>query len=112
MALQQLVGTLGTPEGEFIAMLCADDDTPRDIALYWSRDNGPSGGVLALATLEADGMHLVPMVPYRRLTNGAVVPAEPPLTEQESAWVAGTRATLRITPEGYAGQWTGPNDAK
>jgi hypothetical protein len=113
MALQQLIGSLSSPDGDFTALLSVDDDTPNDAALCWTREEATAGGVLMRVTAEPSGnLHLTPIVTYRRLPNGAVVPTAPPLTEEETAFVAGTRATLRVVPGGYAGEWSGSDNAK
>lgn len=112
MPLQQFFGTIETPQGECGAMLCADEDSPRDMVLYWTPQGSPARGISTRANAEPDGIELVPLWPYRALSNGAVVPAVGSLTDEEAAWIAGVRARLRRTERGYEGEWTGPDQAR
>ena len=101
----QLFGSIDTAEETAQAMLCMDIDRTGEVMLHWWGEKTAPSGALLRFIRKGDGViELAPIAVYKTGDSGGLW--LPKLSESESEYVQGFRATLIEKDESLDGEWT------
>ncbi len=108
MNLQQF-GVLETEVGPAYAMLCIDQDRPRELMIHWWGEGIESHACCFLAETVKEELHLTPGTIFRESNHGAAyAPIERELTDEERMYQREVKAVLRSVDGFYSGEWSLP----
>ncbi|WP_086925206.1 FRG domain-containing protein [Variovorax sp. JS1663] len=106
MTLQQF-GSIQTPEGQLVSMVCMDADRPNEAVFHWWAEDGsnPQGALVRLDWTSSDEAQMVPSLLYGpHPGNGEIF--TPVLTDEQWAHFQGFSGRLRRLKNGaFRGEW-------